>query len=595
MPIINVNRDQLFKTLGKTYTDDEFADLCFDYGLELDEITSEKDQLIKEQGESANVANLSDDVIYKVEIPANRYDLLCIEGLTRALLIFQNKLKIPKYDLADVEASKLIQITNCKETKEIRPHLVCAILRDVKFNKEIYNSFIDLQDKLHQNICRKRNLASIGTHDLDTIQGPFRYTALKPKDIKFIPLNQTKEFNAEELFEFYSTTNNHLKPYLPIIKDLPLYPVIYDKNNVVLSLPPIINGNHSKITLDTKNIFIEVTALDLEKANIVLDTVVTMFSQYCSKPFIVEPVKVINESVNCKTIYPKLEYSKMRFEIDSINQLLGIDIKKDQITSLLSKMGIEAKAQSDSEIEVNIPPTRHDILHKCDLAEDVGIAYGFNNIVKTFPSAVTIGQQLSINKLVDQCRFELARCGYTECLTFTLCSKDDLAEKLNKKFVENSVVELANPKTLEFQVARDTLLPGLLKTLQSNKKMQLPLRLFEIADCVLKDDQTETGARNERRLCCLYYGKSSGFELVHGVLDRIMQVLEIPYSKNKDDKGYYIRGCNNVTYLDKRCAEVLVNGKVIGIIGVLHPQVILNYELNQPCSVLELTIQGHLI
>lgn len=496
--------------------------------------------MIKEQGEQAKVDNLSDEIVYKIEVPANRYDLLCIEGLTRALLIFQNKLKTPKYELRKcVEESKRIQIVNCKETKGIREHLVCAVLRDVQFDKEIYDSFIDLQDKLHQNICRKRNLASIGTHDLDTIEGPFKYTALKPKDIKFIPLNQTKEFNAEELFEFYSTTNNHLKPYLPIIKDLPLYPVIYDKNNVVLSLPPIINGDHSKITLATKNIFIEVTALDLEKANIVLDTVVTMFSEYCKKPFIIEPVEVINElsssSTNCKTIYPKLEYFKLKFEIDSINQLLGINIKKDEIVNLLAKMSIEAKSvenggEDDKEIvEAEIPPTRHDILHKCDIAEDVGIAYGFNNIVKTFPAAVTIGRQLSINKLVDQLRFELARCGYTECLTFALCSRDDVAERLNKKFVENSVVELANPKTLEFQVARTTLLSGLLKTLQSNKKMHLPLRLFEVADCVLKDERTETGARNEKKLCCLYYGKSSGFELVHGVLDRIMVSLFFAY------------------------------------------------------------------
>ena len=69
-----------------------------------------------------------------------------------------------------------------------------------------------------------------------------------------------------------------------------MYPVIYDSKDVVLSLPPIINGEHSKITLNTKNIFFEVTATDLTKASIVLDTLVTMFSQYCDKPFTVEPV-----------------------------------------------------------------------------------------------------------------------------------------------------------------------------------------------------------------------------------------------------------------------------------------------------------------
>lgn len=121
--------------------------------------------------------------------------------------------------------------------------------------------------------------------------------------------------------------------------------------------------------------------------------------------------------------------------------------------------------------------------------------------------------------------------------------------------------------------------------------MQLPLKLFEIADCVVKDDQTDTGARNIKKFCCLYYNTTSGFELVHGVLDRLMQMIEIPYSKNKDQNGYYIKGFNDSTYLEKRCAQVIINNKVAGIIGVLHPQIILNYELNQPCSVLELSLE----
>ena len=136
-----------------------------------------------------------------------------------------------------------------------------------------YDSFIDLQDKLHQNIARKRSLVAIGTHDLDTLKGPFKYMAQHPDQIKFKPLNQTKEFTATELMELYSVrsfanlpmhdqdfkvwfskfqTDNHLKQYLHIIKDSPVYPIIYDSNNVVLSMPPIINGDHSKISVNTK-------------------------------------------------------------------------------------------------------------------------------------------------------------------------------------------------------------------------------------------------------------------------------------------------------------------------------------------------------
>lgn len=66
--------------------------------------------------------------------------------------------------------------------------------------------YLYLQDKLHQNICRKRTLVAIGTHDLDTIQGPFVYDALPPSEIKFKALNQTKEMTAPELMELYSVS-----------------------------------------------------------------------------------------------------------------------------------------------------------------------------------------------------------------------------------------------------------------------------------------------------------------------------------------------------------------------------------------------------
>lgn len=130
---------------------------------------------------------------------------------------------------------------------------------------------------------------------MDTIKGPFIYDAKPPQDIKFVALNQVKEQTALELMELYSK-DSHLKAFLPIIKDSPVYPVIYDQNGIVLSMPPIINGDHSKIKLSTKNIFIEITATDLTKAKMTLDTLVCMFSGYCKKSFTVEVVDVIYPS-----------------------------------------------------------------------------------------------------------------------------------------------------------------------------------------------------------------------------------------------------------------------------------------------------------
>ncbi|TRY99053.1 hypothetical protein DNTS_009753, partial [Danionella cerebrum] len=226
--------------------------------------TSEKDIISREQGDD-KAKGASDVVLYKIDVPANRYDLLCLEGLVRGLQVFKEKSDAPLYKrVSPADGAEPQRLVITEETQSVRPHAVAAVLRNIKFTQERYDSFIELQEKLHQNICRKRTLVAIGTHDLDTISGPFTYTAKAPSDIRFKPLSQSKEFTAAELMTHYKT-DSHLRHYLHIIENEPLYPVIYDSNGVVLSMPPIINGDHSKISLNTKNVFIECTATDLTK------------------------------------------------------------------------------------------------------------------------------------------------------------------------------------------------------------------------------------------------------------------------------------------------------------------------------------------
>ncbi|GJM95132.1 hypothetical protein PR202_ga11837 [Eleusine coracana subsp. coracana] len=326
MPTVSVGRDRLFAALGETYTQEAFERLCFEFGIELDDVTTEKAILRKEKHlEDDAEADGDDEVIYKIEVAANRYDLLCLEGLARALRVFNGTEAIPVYKVASVPRDSMLKMHVKPQTSQIRPYVVCAVLRGITFDEARYNSFIDLQDKLHQNICRKRTLVAIGTHDLDTLQGPFSYEALPPQEINFVPLKQTESFRADNLIEFYKS-DMKLKKFLHIIEKSPVYPVIYDSNRTVLSLPPIINGAHSAITLKTRNVFIECTATDLTKANIVLNTMVTMFAEYCENKFEVEPVEVIYHD-GSKTVYPDLSCYKMEVSLSDLIGPIGISPK----------------------------------------------------------------------------------------------------------------------------------------------------------------------------------------------------------------------------------------------------------------------------
>ncbi|KAI9811389.1 MAG: phenylalanine--tRNA ligase subunit beta [Thelocarpon impressellum] len=592
MPTIAVDKAALFRELGQEYTTEEFDELCFEFGIELDEDVERP--IVDGKQEAAQL---------KIEIPANRYDMLCFEGISLMLNIFRGKTSSPNYRLVAPPDGDLSTITVHRETAKIRPYVSGAVLRNIKLTKERYDSFIALQDKLHQNLARQRTLVSIGTHDLDTLQGPFTYEALPPEEIRFTPLNQTKEMNGAELMEFYEH-DKHLGKYLHIIRDSPVYPVIYDSRRTVCSLPPIINGDHSKITLDTKNILVEITAVDRTKVEIVNSILVAMFSQYTEEPFTVEPVKIISPHNQESRQTPDLTARETQAEVSYINECCGLSLSAEDICRLLRRMSHRASPSEVSAdlVEVQVPPTRADVLHQCDIMEDVAVAYGFNNLPKLFPGkSGTIAQPLMVNKLGDIVRIEAAMAGWSEVMPLILCSHDENFAWLNRLDDGKTAVKLANPKTAEYQVVRTSLLPGLLKTIRENKHHSVPIKVFEVSDVAFKDESLERKSRNERHFAAAWCGKTSGFEVVHGLLDRVMAMLKSAFIRHeeglegKGTDGYWIEEVDDPTFFPGHAAAIHVRARgeeaVVGAFGIMHPSVLEKFELRYPVSTLEMNLE----
>lgn len=588
MPNVAVDKEDLFTLLGRTYTHKEFDHLCFEFGIELDEDTTES---VKGTDERAQ---------YKLEISANRYDMLCIEGIAQALNEYLGRVPPPQYYLKP--AKPVVSLNVDPSTEEIRPYVCSAVLRNISFTERSYESFMALQDKLHQNICRQRTLVALGTHDLDTIKAPFYYKALPPDQIKFAPLNQTKEMNGKELMEFYEKDKN-LGRYLHIIRDSPVYPVMEDSTGRIISLPPIINSDHSKITLNTKNVFIEVTATDKTKAEIVINQVVAMFSRYCKDKFSIEPVQINSDHNGMTRVCPNVTPRIMKAEKSYINSCLALKLSTEDICKLLKRMELVAKGSSsdDDILEVSVPITRSDILHQCDVMEDCAISYGYNNLTKTLPKTVaTVGHALPINKVSDIMRVASAQAGWLEVMPLTLCSHDENFKFLRAVDDNTKVVKLANPKTFEYQVVRTTLVPGILKTIRENKRHYLPIKVFEAGDIVLKDDSLERRARNQRNWCAAYAGKVSGFEYIQGLLGKIMQTFRTPWlaDPKSGEHGYWLEESDaKKMYFPGRGAKVMFRAKKgaeaqeIGHIGVLHPEVCKNFELPFAASVVEVNAE----
>ncbi|SCU77315.1 LAFA_0A01046g1_1 [Lachancea sp. 'fantastica'] len=588
MPTVSVPKQHFFDLLGKQYTNEDFDELCFEFGVELDEDTTEEALKTNEEPE------------LKIEVGANRYDLLCTEGIAQSLNEFLERKETPNYRLSKATTKLYIE----PSTEQIRPYAAAAFLRGIKFTEKSYQSFINLQDKLHSNLCRNRSLVAMGTHDASTIKGPFHYKALPPTDFKFVPLNQTKEFTGAELIDLYKQPDqkNNLGRFVHIIEDSPVFPVVVDSNNTVCSLPPLINSEHSKISVNTSDVFIECTATDKTKVEIVINQIVSMFSRYCAEPFVVEPVDVVSEHNQQSRVTPNFTPNVMEVSTAYINSCLGLEQSPQEICHNLKKMSLHATpSKNDGYLEVSIPITRPDILHPCDIMEDAAIGYGYNKLPKgeKLSNANFVAAPLPINKISDIFRTASAQASWIEVLPLTLCSHDENYKFLRVKDDGKQAVRLANPKTSEYQVVRTTLLPGILKTVRENRKHTLPIKVFEAGDIVLKNDQLERKAFNERHWGAVYVGKNSGFEIIQGLLGKIMQTFRTQwvadFGKSTSTRGYWIEEDESLpTYFPGRGARVMFRpkegeeAKKIGTLGVLHPEVMKNFDLPYAASYVEL-------
>ena len=590
MPTIVVNRNALFKAIGLTFTDEEFDNLCFEFGIELDDVTSEQEMKKNEQNKED--INLSTEVLYKIEVAANRYDLLCLEGLALALRIFLEKQKMPDIKPINVLPENERQLIVYDSVNDVRPIGLCAILRDINFTDEMLKSFMDLQDKLHNNICRGRKLVSMGTHDLDTVKGPFTYRALEPEHIHFVPLNREEEVNGDGLMTLLKD-DPKLGKYLDLLKGKKKYPVMMDSNGIIMSLPPIINSQHTKMTLNTHNVLLDITGTDLTKCEIVLNTLIAMFSVYCKNPFTVEEIKVINEKTGESKIYPDLTPRKFKVDVKYLQTITGIyDIIPEKIIQLLEKMELKAKIINPQEIEVSAPITRSDILHPCDIAEDLAISYGYNNIKKQLTQTKTHGMQQPYNKLTDLFRDEMAMGGYTEFLTMALLSKEDMFTNLLSEEKDDKTVEISYSKTKEFQYMRSSLIPGILKSIEGNKANALPFKIFEISDVVETNEESEVGAVNRRKLCFAYTNTSSAMEIIQGMVDLLMKKIGLCFNSDNVEKKYTIKKSENKIFFEDRQAEIFILDNIkIGIYGIIHPKVLKNFGIKNPVTLCDIDLQ----
>jgi len=541
MPKINLNKKSLIKLIGKKFSDSELTEKIPMIGVDLESIS--KDEVI-------------------VEVFPNRPDLLSDHGFARSFKSFIGKeTGLKKFKVNDSRLKVIVD----PALKNIRPYTACAIVKNLKLSDEDIIELMQLQEKLHITFCRNRKKASIGIYPLSKIKFPVYYKALSQEKIRFQPLDEHKILTAKEILE--RTPKG--KYYEHLLENFNLYPCFIDANNNFMSLIPIINSELTgKVTEKTKDVFVEVSGTDLIVINQCLNILVSTLADLNGKIY-----SLTIQYSDKKLTTPNLKPTEMNVDLNYINKILGLNLKDNALNKLFSKMGLDYKNK-----KALIPAYRIDILNQRDLAEEIAIAYGYNNFVPEIPQISTIAEEDKLEKFKSLIKEVLIGLNFNEINTFHLSNKLNQNNKMN---FDSELIELENSLTEEYNVLRSWLLPSLMETLSINKHNEYPQNIFTIGNSFSKDKSSETGIKEEAKLAVALSAIGSNYTKIRQVLEALLSSLGI--------KAVY-REFNHKSFINGRSAEVLINGKQIAVLGEVSPFVLTEWKLEMPVSAFELNL-----
>ena len=491
------------------------------------------------------------------EIFPNRPDLLSVEGFARAL----------RYFLGLDEGVETYKTTKSGQSLEIdktvdpvRPCISAAIVKNMSMDDSVLKSLMQVQEKIHKTFGRERRKIAIGIHDFDCIEGPFTYKAVDPKKVEFIPLQSTERMDLREI------GRKHPKgKYTEILKNHDKWPVIVDKNDEVLSFPPVINGKLTEVTEDTENIFIDVTGTDQRSVDHALSIISTLFWERNGS---IETVTVNGKEK------PDLDPEEMAVDINYVNKLLDLELSEKEFAELIRGMGF-----GYSDGKVRIPPYRTDIMHPMDIVEDVGISYGYSNFEVRIPDVPGVGKQQKVEEFSEKVKELIIGFGFQEVKTTVLTNYEKQFLKMEREREE--VTEMENPLSGDYKICRKYLLPGLMEVIRQNQHRSYPQKVFEMGDIVKIDKDKDVGTENRRKLGALISNDNVNYSNLASVVSSLMDIL---------GKKPKIKRHKSGTYLENRAGKFVLGDKEIGTVGEIHPKVLENWGIEKPVVAFELDL-----
>ena len=493
-----------------------------------------------------------------VEFFPDRPDLFSPEGVARAMRGYLGiETGLPVYPVKPSGISFAVD----PKLADIRPVLGAAVIRGVSFDDESIQSIMSLQESLHWAVGRGRSKVAIGIHDLDAVRPPFRYIAA-PRSRAFVPLDYTEWMSMEEILEKHPKGREYAK----IVKDFPLFPLIVDSHDHVLSFPPIINGERTRVTVDTKNILLDTTGTDTRAVGVAVNIICTAMAEAGAG---IESVEI--DGVQTPTLAP----AERTVSVAECSRLLGVDLTAATMSGLLERMRFGAQPAGTDTVKVQVPCYRADIMHDWDIFEDVAIAYGYDRLESRPPKTFTVGKPHPVQVIMALAREAFTGLGYLEVMPFTLTSEDVMYRRMQRTETPG-VLHVMHPITVENTVVRTELLPLLLEFLTINRHRELPQRLFTVGDVVLD-------CRTHQQAAGVSIHSDADFSEAYASADAVLCELSI---------GYTVKESADPAFTGGRRGDIVTGGKTVGVFGEIHPAVLNAFELEQPVAAFEIDLRA---
>ena len=528
-------------------------------------------------GESAIKALGLDDVVFEYEITSNRVDCYGVLGIAReAAATFQKKFCPPVVEVKgnDENASDYIKVT--VEDPELCPRYCARVVKNVKIGPSPkwmqrclasngirpINNLVDITNYVMEEFGQPMH-----AYDLDTIANREIIVRRAGKDEKFVTLDGQERTMDENVL------------------------MICDGEKAV-GIAGIMGGENSMITDDVKTVLFEAACfdgtsirlsskriglrtdasgkfekgLDPNNAQAAIDRACQLMEELGAGEVVGGMVDVCNET---------REPSRVKFEPEKINKLLGTNLTKEEMLGYLGRVELAYDEKTD---EIVAPTFRQDIHCNADVAEEVARFYGYDKIPMTLPTGEATTGKLPFKLRIQEVARDIAEyCGFSEGMSYSfespkvfdkLCIPED--SDLRK------VITISNPLGEDYSIMRTSTLNGMLASLSTNyNRRNKDVRLYELGNIYLPKSLPITELPDERTMFTLgMYGKGDFFDM-KGVCEEFFEKIgmkkKVTYDPNSE-KPFLHPG---------RQANMIYEGKVVGYLGEVHPSVADNYSIGE--------------